>query len=429
MWQRGRMRRPSPLAAVMLAIVPVVVLVVVPLVAALTGPSSLASAGDAPGFVPERLARVPALLDDVVQRAEHAGASCVVWHRGQRVLQHATGLADVDTKVPMREDTLVRAYSMTKPITAAAALVLVERGELRLDQPIRELLPELAAPQVFVGGTAEAPQLVPAARPITVRMLLNHTAGFSYDFYSDSPLHDLYRRADLWGSGTSEQFLQRAAALPLYAQPGEHWHYSIADDVLGVLLERRTGQSLAALVRTTITVPLGMVDTDFDVVGERLPRLATLHRHEGPALVPAAATFGAFAEPGRGFPAGGAGLFTTLADYERFARWLVGDGSLDGVRVLGRKTMELLRSDSLGQGLRTSRPADGWGLVSAVVREPGLGTDLMGVGTLHWSGAATTTFFADPHEQLVAVLFVQHLPYDEHKLTTRFRTAVYQALR
>lgn len=383
----------------------------------------------AAAFEAERLARVPALLDDAVAKGQVAGASCRIWHRGAPVLQHAVGVADVATAAPWRDDTIVRIYSMTKPLTAATALVFVERGLLRLDQPVHEILPELKAPRVFVGGTADAPETVPAERAITVRMLLNHTAGFSYDFVRESPLHDLYRRADLWGSSSSEQFLARAATLPLYHQPGTLWHYSIADDVLGVLLERLAGRPLDAVLRECLTGPLGMVDTDFDVPDDKRARLAGLHRREGGKLVQNDVVFGAFVEPGRGFPAGGAGLFSTLQDYGRFARWLLGDGSLDGVRVLGRKTMERLRADSLGPGLAISRPGEGWGLVSAVVREPGLGHDLMSVGTLHWSGAATTTFFADPQEQLVAVLFAQHVPYDECKLTNRFRTAVYQALR
>jgi len=383
----------------------------------------------AAGFDAARLPRVPALLDEVVAKGQVAGVSCRVWHRGQAVLQHAVGSADLATGAPMRDDTIVRVYSMTKPLTAALALVFVEQGRMRLDQPVHEILPELKAPRVFVGGTAEAPETLPAERAITVRMLLNHTAGFSYDFVRESPLHDLYRAADLWGSANSEQFLLRAAALPLYRQPGTVWHYSIADDVLGVLLERLAGRTLDVVLREQLTGPLGMVDTDFDVPEQKRARLASLHRRDGGKLVASDVVFGAFAESGRGFPAGGAGLFSTLHDYERFARWLLGDGSLDGVRVLGRKTMERLRADSLGPGLSISRPGEGWGLVSAVVREPGLGCDLMSAGTLHWSGAATTTFFADPQEQLVAVLFAQHLPYDECKLTNRFRTAVYQALR
>ena len=379
-------------------------------------------------LLPDRVGRVEQLLRSVVEKGQHAGVSCLVLHRGKEVLAHTLGAADVGTGAPLLRSSIVRIYSMSKPITAVTALCLVERGVLRLDQPIKDWLPEFSKPEVFVGGTAAAPQTVIAERPITVRMLLNHTAGFSYDFFRSSPLHDLYRSAKLWEAASSEEFLQRAARLPLLAQPGTAWNYSIADDVLGVLIERATKRSLPDNVRELVTGPLRMVDTDFDVAADKLPRLASLHGRVEGKLVTTDATFGAYAEPGRGFPAGGAGMFSTLDDYARFALLLVGDGEVDGVRVLSRRMLEVARGDSL-DGLRTSRPGDGWGLICAVVREPSAGHDLMSQGAQHWSGAASTTFWVDPQEQLVAVLMAQHQPFDEFSLHTRFRTAVYQALR
>jgi CubicO group peptidase (beta-lactamase class C family) len=380
-------------------------------------------------FDPQQLARVATLLQGEVAAGRHAGLSFVLQHGGREVASGAFGKADIATGRPLRADSIVRVYSMSKPVTAIAALVLVEQGKLRLDQPIAEFLPELKAPKVFTGGTAEAPELTAAATAITVRMLCNHTAGFTYDFFRESPLHEIYRKADLWAATSSEDFLRRAAALPLLAQPGTAWNYSIADDVLGVLIERVAQQGLAEFVREQVTGPLGMVDTDFDVEPQKRDRLATLHTTERGRLVTMEPSFGVYAEAGRGFAAGGAGLFSTLHDFARFARFLIGDGTLDGVRVLGRKTMELARTNSLGAGQRISRPADGWGLFSAVCVDPGAGTDPFSPGTLHWSGAATTTFFADPKEDVVAVLFGQHLPFDEHKVLVRFRTAVYQAMR
>lgn len=386
-------------------------------------------AQSATAFDPARLLRVSELLGSEVDAGRHAGLSFVLLHHGERVAEGAFGKADITTGRPLRMDSIVRIYSMSKPITAVAALTLLEQGKLRLDQPIADFLPELKAPQVFVGGTAEAPQLAPAARPITVRMLLNHTAGFTYDFFRESPLHEIYRKAELWAASSSADFLRRVAALPLLAQPGTAWNYSIADDVLGVLIERAAQQALADYVRDHVTGPLRMVDTDFDVEPGKRARLATLHRQENGALITMEPTFGVYAEAGRGFAAGGAGLFSTLADYARFARFLLGDGALDGERVLGRKTMELARANSLRDDQRTSRPGDGWNLIASVCTEPGAGHDLFSAGTVHWSGAATTTFFADPQEGLVGVLFAQHLPFDEHKVIARFRTLAYQALR
>lgn len=389
---------------------------------------SLAPAQQSP-FLAERLVRLPALLERLVAAGEHAGASFVLFHRDRLVAHGAFGLADAAAGRPMQRDTIVRVYSMTKAVTAVAALVAVEQGRLRLDQPIGDLLPDLAGLRVFSGGTAEAPLLAEAERPITVRMLLTHTAGFTYDFLRASPVHELYRRAALWESASSDDFLRRVAALPLLAQPGTAWNYSIANDVLGVLLERLLERPLDAVVRDLVTGPLGMVDTDFDVPEGKRDRLAAMHRRDGDRLVPIEPTYGVYAESGRGFPAGGAGLFSTLDDFARFVRLLVGDGEVDGVRVLGRKTLELARRDALRGGQRTTTPGAGWGLIAAVWSDPGAGSEPFSPGTVFWNGAATTSFFADPQEGIVGVLFAQHLPFDEHKLIPRFRTAVYQAVR
>lgn len=389
---------------------------------------SLAPAQQSP-FLAERLARLPALLERSVAAGEHAGASFVLLHRDRLVAHGAFGLADAASGRAMQRDTIVRIYSMTKAVTAVTALVAIEHGRLRLDQPIGDLLPELAGPRVFAGGSAEAPVLVAAERAITVRMLLTHTAGFTYDYPRESPVHELYRRAALWQATSGDDFLRRVAALPLLAQPGAAWNYSIANDVLGVLLERLFERPLDAVVRDLVTGPLGMVDTDFDVPESKRDRLAAMHRREGDRLVPIEPTFGVYAEPGRGFPAGGAGLFSTLDDYARFVRLLAADGEVDGLRVLGRKTLELARRDALRGGQRTSTPGAGWGLIAAVWSDPGAGSEPFGPGTVFWNGAATTSFFADPQEGIVGVLFAQHLPFDEHRLIQRFRTAVYQALR
>jgi CubicO group peptidase (beta-lactamase class C family) len=386
------------------------------------------TAQDGP-LLPERAGRIDELLAGEVRSGAYAGLSYVVYHGDRCVAHGAFGLADVERNRPLRRDALVRVYSMTKPITAVAALTLVEQDKLQLDQPIADFLPELQVLRVFTGGTADAPETAPALRPITVRMLLNHTAGFTYDFFATAPVHELYRRAGLWQARSTADFLQRVATLPLLAQPGTAWNYSIADDVLGVLIERVVKRPLDEHVRAAVTGPLGMADTGYDVAADRLPRLAVVHQRQDGRFAAAPASFAAAAEPGVGFPAGGAGMFSTLDDYARFGRFLLGDGSLDGVRVLSRATMDLLRTNTLRDGQRTSRPADGWGLATAVVVDPGAGAELMPAGALFWNGAATTSFLADPKNGVVAVLFAQHLPFDERRVIERFRTAVYQALR
>lgn len=383
----------------------------------------------AEGFDPARLPRIAALLQQEVAAGHQVGASFVLLHHGREVASGAFGVADRERGAPMARDTIVRVYSMSKAITAVAALVLVEQQSLRLDAPIAEWLPELAAPKVLTGGTADAPVLVPAVRPITLRMLLNHTAGFTYDFFRESPVQELYRRADLWNAASLDDFLARLAPLPLLAQPGDAWNYSVADDVLGLLIERASKRPFAEFVRGNVTGPLGMVDTDFDVPEPKRARLAETYTREKDTWRPLGAQFGAYAEPGRGFAAGGAGLFSTLDDYARFCRMLLGRGELDGVRILSRKTMELACVDTLRPGQYAVRPGDGWGLICAVRTEPGASPEHGSRGLLEWSGAATTHFLVDPQEDLVAVLFAQQMPFDGHKLIGRFHTAVFQALR
>lgn len=383
----------------------------------------------AAAFDPERLARIATVVQSDVTAGNYAGASFLVLHRGEEVAHGCFGKADVAADRPLQRDSICRIYSMTKAITAVAALTLVEADALRLDARIGRWLPEFAAPRVLVGGTAEAPELVAAERAITVRMLLNHTAGFSYDFFRDSPVDELYRRTDLWGAASMDEFVRRAAALPLLAQPGERYRYSIADDVLGALIERVSGQPLADYVREHVTGPLGMDDTDYDVPEAKRDRLATLHTRKDGRFEALQPSFGAFAEAGRGFAAGGAGMFSTLDDYAKFCSMLLGNGSHRGVRILSRKTMELAATDSLRHGQDTGSPGDGWGLVCGIRTDPGAAADLGSTGMLFWSGAATTAFFVDPSEGLVGVLFCQHLPHDPQRLIPRFRDAVFTALR
>jgi CubicO group peptidase (beta-lactamase class C family) len=239
-------------------------------------------------------------------------------------------------------------------------------------------------------------------------------------------VNELYQRASLWDSTSLDEFMAKVGKLPLLAQPGEAFHYGISDDVLGVLIQRVSGMKFEDFVAQGITRPLGMVDTAFDVPPEKMGRLAQLHERKDGKLATTPAILGAYAEPGRGIPCGGAGIFSTARDYWRFAQCLLDDGELDGARILGRKTIELALENSLPPGASAFGPESGWGLFSGLTLARG--SELGSVGTFSWSGAATTTFFADPKEDVVALLLCQHLPFDEHGIFDRFRTAVYQAL-
>lgn len=381
------------------------------------------------GFDAERLGRMHDLVSGCVDDGQHAGAVAMVVRHGRIVDWQTWGSANLTTGQPVAKDSIFRIYSMSKVPTSVAALQLFEMGRLRLDQPVTDFIPELAGLKVFAGGTAESPQLEALETPITIKMLLNHTAGFTYGFFADSPVHELYQKADLWNASSLDEFIQRAATLPLIAQPGKAYNYGINNDVLGLVVQRAGGMSFEDFMARHITGPLKMVDTAFYVPEEKRGRLMTIYQH-GPdgKLQAAEPMIGAFAEKGRGIPSGGGGLFSTIGDYARFAQCLLNGGELDGARILGRKTVELALRNSLPEGAYAFNPSEGWGLMSALRLDMAGSLEPASEGMFYWSGAATTHFFVDPKEDLVGLVFCQHFPFDEHQLFARFRTSIYQAL-
>lgn len=379
-------------------------------------------------FDAPRLQNVADVACASVERGDYAGVSYLVVRDGETVLEGGCGFADVEERTPMRPDTIVRIYSMSKVFTCVAALQLVDDGVVKLDDPITKWLPEFASPLVFTGGTVDAPVLEPLARPITVKNLLNHTAGFTYDFFPGA-VAELYQRADLWNAPSLDEFVTRAAKLPLVRQPGRAFDYGISDDVLGALIQRASGMPFDEFVARRITQPLGLHDTGFDVPAEKFARLAALHVRDGKTLKTGPVIIGAYAERGRGFPSGGGGMFSTIRDYARFAQCLLEKGELDGVRILARGTVERALENSLPAGVTTFDAATGWGLFSGVRLDVPAAENPASPGTFTWAGAATTLFFADPKQRLVALFFAQHTPYDERQMFPRFSAAVYAALK
>ncbi|MBM3847549.1 MAG: beta-lactamase family protein [Verrucomicrobia bacterium] len=388
------------------------------------------SSAERQGIDRVRLERMHTLISDHISQGKHAGAVAMVVRNGHIVDWHTWGKANLATGEPMRKDSIFRIYSMTKVLTAVATLQLFEANKLQLHQPITDILPELKGLKVFARGTADAPELVDIKTPITIRMLLNHTAGFTYDFFSGSPVHDLYKRQDLWNSASLDEFIGRVAKLPLISHPGETFQYGINNDVLGLIIQRVSGMSFEEYVSRNITGPLRMTDTSFDVPAGKLGRVATIHGlNPAGKLAPTEPILGAYAEPGQGIAAGGAGLFSTIGDYARFAQCLLNGGLLDGTRILGRKTLELALQNSLQKGVSAFAPSEGWGLISALRLDMAGALEPASEGMFYWSGAATTHFFVDPKEKLVGLVFCQHIPFDQHRLFTRFRTSIYQALK
>ena len=397
-------------------------------------PAGTAAGG---GFVPDRLVRLHGRLDRFVSDGDIAGAVSLIARRGRIVDVHVTGLRDREQRLPMTRDTIVRVYSMTKIATTVAALVLLEEGRLRLDDQVATFLPSLKAPRVFVGGTAAAPKFEPAARPITIRHLLTHTSGYTYGLQS-STVDDLYRGAALFESRTGDEFVGKVATLPLIAHPGDRFNYGVNTDLLGVIIEKVTGQSLGAFMQARIFAPLGMVDTGFGVPAAKRARLAQVYQREGtgpltsmgqPNPLPGRADRIPYPDPDdRLFHSGGGGLFSTADDYARFAQMLLDGGVLDGVRILGRKTVATMTSNQTARLPKGTPSHQGFGFGVSVRLDQGGGTAAGSVGEFGWSGAATTLVSIDPQERIVSILLTQHMPFDQPRIFAVYSTMVNAAL-
>ena len=380
------------------------------------------------GFTSARLPRIDAYLQRTIAAGQYAGATWLVARDGQVVTHGAAGWSDVATRTAMTEDTAFAIASMTKLVTTVTVLSLLEEGRFNLEDPVALYLPELANLQVFVGGTAAAPVLQPAVRPVTIRHLLTHTSGFS-GYFDMEPLTTLYNSADLWASHTLGEFTAKAARRPLLFQPGEGWNYGISTDLLGALIEKLTGQTLAEAMRVRVFAPLGMNHTGFTPPPDLV--LAKLHGHDaaGRLIVVAGPPI---PRPPEGIFSGGGGLYSTLHDYARFAQMLLNDGELGGVRVLGRKSVELMRSNHVEY--LNPRPKNRWvppgfGFGVRVRRDRADEADSLGSpGQFGWEGILTSYVSIDPHERMFVLLLMQHQPYDEGGVFEKFANTVYQAL-
>jgi CubicO group peptidase (beta-lactamase class C family) len=324
------------------------------------------SAAERQGLARERLERLHAVLRGFVDTGKHAGIITLVARNGRIVDWQAYGYRDLEAKRPMEKDTICRIYSMSKIVTSVAVLILFEEGRFSLDDPIGHHLPALKQFKVMNGGTAESPVLTDPKRPVTIKHLLTHTSGLIYDFDGSDELHKLYQAAKLWDVPSLNDFVARVAKLPLKHHPGDEFSYGINTDVLGCLVESVSGQSFEDFLQQRLFGPLQMKDTSFDVPTEKRDRLAKTYKHGADGqFVEAEPLINTWPERGRGIASGGAGLFSTIGDYARFAQMLLNGGALDGQRILGRKTVEFMTANHLtalpkpGHGFN---PAMGFGL-------------------------------------------------------------------
>jgi CubicO group peptidase (beta-lactamase class C family) len=393
------------------------------------------------GFAPDRLARLDAWMQRQVDSGRLAGLNLHVWRRGALAYKAASGMADVAKGTPFTDDTIVRIYSMTKPLTSVAIMMLYEEGHFQLDDPITRFLPAFANMRVYTGGGRAAPSTEAALRDITFRDLLTHTSGLTYGFMESHPVDAMYRDAGV-NFQTAEtslaEVVARAATLPLLAQPGTAWNYSIATDVLGHLVAVISGEEFADFLRRRVLLPLGMTDTDFSVPAEKLPRFAANYTRGAdgrPQLIDAPESSRYAAPPA--VASGGGGLVGTASDYLRFCRFMLNRGELDGVRLLGRKTVELMTSNHLRGDMADMGQARfsestyvgiGFGLGFSVLLDPAKAQIVGTPGEIAWGGAASTAFWCDPAEELAVVLLTQLMPSSSYPLRRELRVLTYQAI-
>jgi CubicO group peptidase (beta-lactamase class C family) len=392
------------------------------------------------GMSSERLARIGPAMQAYIDRGEVAGTVTMVARRGRVVYLEARGFADLETERPLTTDSLFRLASQTKPVTAAAAMILFERGQFRLDDPISRYLPEYGEMQVAVPTGGGEYDLVPAERPITIRHLLTHTAGMSGgpDREVEQKIVQIYRRMPRPQDATLADLVTQYAQMPLGFQPGEAWQYSpiTGINVVGRLVEVLSGQTLAEFDHEHIFEPLGMDDTFYYVPPPKLDRFTVGYRRMPDGTIrpsdPAdgRSRFANVDRPQVMF-AGAYGLVSTVHDYLRFAQMLLNGGELDGVRILGRKTVELIRSPHAGDvpkvgGLAGRGTQFGLG-VNVVVDQAATG-GLLSKGTFNWGGAFGTTFWIDPAEELIGLYMMQLQNHRRLRIRGEFQTLTYAAI-
>ncbi len=390
------------------------------------------------GFDRERLKRLDDYLQQSISDGKFAGATTLLARHGKIVAFNTYGRKSIGGQ-PVARETIFRIYSMTKPVTGVALMMLFEEGKFRLEDPISMHIPELKALKVVTGFDAEGrPVLEPAKRPPTIRELMSHSAGFGYGLSPDLPADRLYRENGALNATSMRQFIERTSQLPLLFQPGSSFQYSLSVDIQGYLVEKLSGQPFGRFLEQRIFQPLGMKDTGFHLRKEQLPRLAGLYvAGKNGDIEEARQVFGwPMRDPAQppGFESGGAGLFSTTMDYARFAQMLLNGGELDGARLLSPASVELMASnalpdDVLAKGAGGFNRARGFGLNFEVLTDPAGAGSIAGKGTYRWGGAAGTWFWVDPTNDVIFVGMVQRLDYRQPDHPNNMsRTLTYQAL-
>ncbi|HKB83534.1 MAG TPA: serine hydrolase domain-containing protein [Burkholderiales bacterium] len=407
--------------------------------AAVTSAADLPTASpEALGFSSQRLARIGPVINGEIEKGQYPGAVILVARKGKVVYFDTFGQLDPASGKPMPKDAIFRLYSMTKPYTSVAAMMLMEEGKLRLTDPVSRYIPAFANLQVSVPATdpytgATKYVNVPADREVNIQDLLRHTSGFVYGPYTSHPkVKELYAKEGVdWKDVTPAEQIERLAKVPLAHQPGTTFEYSLSVDVLGRVIEAISGMTLSQFLQERIFMPLAMTDSAFIVPPEKRDRLAQPFATDKATNTPINLLDVTLPQKN---DAGGAGSVGTAADYARFLQMLINGGHLDGVRLLSPTTVRYMTADHLGPDIKfsgvTTLPAGtGFGLGFAVRRETGRFEVTGNAGEYYWAGAAGTGFYVDPTEELICVWMTQGQPgmarrYDRYL----FKQMVYQAI-
>lgn len=391
------------------------------------------------GFSTQRLQRLEQGLDALVDTKQVAGMVTVIARHGKIVHRKAHGQQDMASGAPMQTDTIVRLYSMTKPITGVAMMMLYEEGKWRPSDPIAKFIPELANVQVFAGTNADGSLILekPKHAP-TVGELMTHTAGFTYGLFGNTPVDKIYTKVNPLAGASLKEFVDKLATIPLLYQPGEGWVYSVSVDVQGLLIERLSGKSLPEFMQERVFGPLGMKDTGFSVPQDKLSRVATIYTSGAGGITPMPRDPEISKTPG--MASGGGGLYSTAMDYLRFTQMLLNNGELNGTRLLAPSSVQLMRTNHLpeqvtnkgtfGIGFYKMQPGFGFGYDVAVFEDPIKVGSTTGQGSYLWDGVAGTWFWVDPTNDVVFIGMIQRMMIGGGvpNMEDLTRSLVYQAL-
>ncbi|MCL2716749.1 MAG: beta-lactamase family protein [Alphaproteobacteria bacterium] len=418
-------------------------------------PQATPSSPESVGLSAPALARLDAHLKErYIDTGRFAGTDLLVCRHGRVAHRSLLGFADIERQIPVRDDTIYRIYSMTKPLTSIAFMMLVEEGRVALDEPVHRYIPEWKNLGVFVAGTSAGFFTRQPTRPMRIIDLLRHTSGLTYGFQQRSNVDAAYRDkkiGDIEKSGTLDSMIADLATLPLEFSPGEAWNYSVSTDVIGYLIGKISGIPFEQFLKQRILDPLGMTDTDFHVPPSKVDRFAACYCADPQGAMSfhggqrkAALTLqddprtSSFLSP-PGFISGGGGLCSTTADYLTFCRALLNGGTLNGERLIGPKTLALMTANHLPGGRdlpamskslfsEATFEGVGFGLGFAVTMRPAETLLAGSAGEYSWGGAATTTFWIDPREELITIFMTQALPSNAYPIRRELRSMVYAAI-